>query len=380
MDMVARPDRTVGPSVNAVEAVKPDYSGPNVTNVVPALLGIRPVDWMPGPVAGADVVVLLVLDGLGWQACTAHADVVPELAALHGGPITTVVPSTTPAALTSITTGLPPARHGVTGFRMRVDGSVLNAIRWQRENNKRPPEPTAVQRNPVFAGRPVPVVTKAEFRTSGLSGAHLRDTEFHGWQTPSVLVEHVRALVAGGASFVYAYYPGVDEIAHAYGLHAPYYAAELAAADALVGALLDALPARAALLVTADHGQVHLGAESWIGLGALDGMVETYAGDARFRYLHARDGAVADLADAATQAVGKHAWVFTRERLLDEGWMGPDAAGAARGRIGDVVLAARDAVGFVDPTFTRETGLRSGHGSITAAEMEVPLLAARGRG
>ena len=359
--------------------MKPDYSGPNVTNVVPALLGVRPVDWLPAPVTDADAVVLLVLDGLGWEARTIHTAVLPELAALQGGPITTVVPSTTPAALTSITTGLPPARHGVTGFRMRVDGAVLNAIRWQRENNKRPPEPAAVQRNPVFAGRPVPVVTKSEFRTSGLTGAHLRDAEFHGWQTTAVLVEHVRALVAGGAPFVYAYYPGVDEIAHAYGLNGPYYAAELAAADRLVGALLDALPSRAALLVTADHGQVHLGAESWIGLGALDSMVDTYAGDARFRYLHARDGATADLAAAATDAVGKHAWVFTRDRLLDEGWMGPDATGPARSRIGDVVLAARDAVGFVDPAFTRETGLRSGHGSITPAEMEVPLLAARGR-
>jgi hypothetical protein len=125
---------------------------------------------------------------------------------------------------------------------------------------------------------------------------------------------------------------------------------------------------------------VHLGAESWVGLGALDRMVEVYAGDARFRYLHARHGTTADtLAGAATDAVGKHAWVLTRDQLLDEGWMGPEAYGPARSRIGDVVLAARDAVGFVDPTFTRETGLRSGHGSITAAEMEVPLLAGRGR-
>jgi hypothetical protein len=363
-----------------MEAVKPDYAGPNVTNVVPALLGIRPVDWLPAPVTDADAVVLLVLDGLGWEARATHGDALPELAALDGGPITTVVPSTTPAALTSIATGLPPARHGVTGFRMRVDGGVLNAIRWQRENNKRPPDPASVQRNPVFGGRPVPVVTKAEFRGSGLTGAHLRDTEFHGWQTAAVLVEHVRALVAGGAPFVYAYYPGVDEVAHAHGLLGAYYPAELAAADALVGALLDALPTRAALLVTADHGQVHLAAESWVGLGAVDSMIETYAGDARFRYLHARAGVGADdLAAAATDVVGKHAWVLTREQLLDEGWMGADPYGPARARIGDVVLAARDAVGFVDPTFTRETGLRSGHGSITAAEMLVPLVAGRGR-
>lgn len=362
------------------ELVKPDYSGPNVTNVVPALLGTRPVDWLPALATGARGTVLLVLDGLGWQARIQHADRLPELTALEGRTITTVVPSTTPAALTSITTGLPPARHGVTGFRIRVDHSVLNAIRWQQENGARAPEPAAVQRNPPFGGRPVPVVTKAEFRTSGLTGAHLRDADFHGWETPAVLVELVRKLVADGAPFVYAYYSGVDEVAHAHGLLEPFYGAELGAADRLVGALLDALPADRALVVTADHGQVHLDAESWIGLGALDGLVDAYAGDARFRYLHSRPGAAAELLAAAEELVGAHAWVFSRERLLDEGWLGEAPTGPARHRVGDVVLAARGPVAFVDPTFLRETGLRSGHGSVTAAEMEVPLLAGRGRG
>ncbi len=349
-------------------------------NVVPALLGRRRVDWLPAPVAGASSVVLLVLDGLGWEAIAAHAGVMPELDALVGSAITTVVPSTTPVALTSIATGLPPSRHGITGFRFRVDGTVLNAIRWQQADGKRPPDPEAFQRQEVFGGRAVPVITKQEFRGSGLTGAHLRGTDFMGWQTPAILVEHVRAQVASGAPFVYAYYPGVDEVAHAYGLDGPHYPAELAAVDRLVGAVLDALPAHAALLVTADHGQVNLGAESWVTLDALDSMVAVYAGDARFRYLHARSGAAAELHAAAEALVGDDAWVFTRERLCDEGWIGPDPSGPARGRIGDVVLAAKRPVGFVDPTFPRETGLRSAHGSLTAAEMEVPLVAGRGRG
>ena len=264
-------------------------------NVVPALLGRRRVDWLPASIAGASSVVLLVLDGLGWEAIAAHSGVMPELGALVGSAITSVVPSTTPVALTSIATGLPPSRHGITGFRFRVDGTVLNAIRWQQADGKRPPDPEAFQRHEVFCGRSVPVVTKQEFRGSGLTGAHLRGTEFHGWQTPAILVEHVRAQVASGVPFVYAYYPGVDEVAHAYGLDGPHYPAELAAVDRLVGAVLDALPAHAALLVTADHGQVNLGAESWVALDELDSMVAVYAGDARFRYLHARSGAAAEL-------------------------------------------------------------------------------------
>jgi len=235
----------------------------------------------------------------------------------------------------------------------------------------------------VFCGQSVPVVTKAMFRTTGFTAAHMRGTDFHGWQTTSVLVEEVRALVAGGAPFVYAYYPGVDEVAHAHGLETAFYPAELRAADRLVGDLLDALPDDAALVVTADHGQVQVGPDGWRTLAPLHDLVETYAGDGRFRYLHAKPGRAAELYAAAEELHGAtgggDAWVFRREQLLDEGWLGPDPVPAVYRRVGDVILAARGPVGFVDPTLPTEANLMGAHGSITAAEVEVPLLASRGR-
>jgi Type I phosphodiesterase / nucleotide pyrophosphatase len=365
-----------------MEALKPDYSGPNVTGVVPALLGVRPVDWMPTPVSGARATVLLVVDGLGWQALQRFSERLPELGAFAGRPITTVVPSTTPAALTSITTGLPPSRHGITGFRLRHERGVLNAIRWQLADGGRPPEPGHVQKERAFCGRVVPVVTKAMFRTTGFTAAHMRGTDFHGWQTTSVLVEEVRELIGGGAPFVYAYYSGVDEVAHAHGLDTAFYPAELAAADRLVGDLLDALPDDAALVVTADHGQAQVGPDGWRSLAPVHDLVETYAGDGRFRYLHAKPGRAAALHAAVTDLHGGddgEAWVFRRDQLLDEGWLGPDPVPAVYRRVGDVVLAARGPVGFVDPTLPHEAQLIGAHGSITRAEVEIPLVAARGR-
>ena len=334
-----------------MEPLKPDYSGPNVMNVVPAVLGLRPVEWLPEPVAGARAVVLLVLDGLGWEARTRHAALLPELSALDGRAITTVIPSTTPAALTSITTGLPPGRHGITGFRIRVDHSVLNAIRWQQENGKRPPEPADMQRHAPFADRQVAVVTKSEFRRSGFTGVHLRGADFHGWPTTAVLVEHVRALVAGGEPFVYAYYPGVDEVAHAFGIEGRFYAAELAAADRLVGAVRDVLPEDTALLVTADHGQVNLGQESWIGLGALDSMIDAVRGRRALplspRARRRREGPPR----RSRRSGGRSRVGLLARPAVRRGLARPGSRRAARRRVGDVVLAARDAVGFVDPTF-----------------------------
>jgi predicted AlkP superfamily pyrophosphatase or phosphodiesterase len=330
-------------------------------------------------VIGASSVVVLLLDGLGWDALRDRPAALPRLASLAGGPITTVVPSTTASALTSLSTGLAPSQHGVVGFRMRIEGGVLNVLRWRRDDGRHAPDPFSVQRHAVFAGRPVPVVTKAEFSTTGFTEAHLRGVRFVGWREVSTLVEHTRRLVEDGERFVYAYYPGVDSVAHQYGLHDGYYEAELRFADELVEALLDALPERCALVVTSDHGQVHFGPEGWVELHDVAPLVDAYAGDGRFRYLYARRGAVNELCAQARREYGDQAWVWSREQLLDEGWLGPGpVSGSIRRRIGDVVLAARERVAFVDPTFPGETGLLAGHGSVTPDEMLVPFVAGRG--
>ena len=248
---------------------------------------------MPPVARDARAAVLLVLDGLGWELLEAHRQRLPTLTAMEGGAISTVAPSTTACALTSITTGLAPSSHGIVGFRMRTDGVVLNVLRWSVAPGRTAPEPFSVQRQSAFRGRPVPVVTKSEFRRTGFTEAHLQGAPFHGWTTISVLVEHCRRLVGAGERLVYAYYPGVDTVAHEYGLGAPgddrsYLAGELAFADELVGRLLDALPDDVALVVTADHGQVDV--EEWLSLDAVAGGTSAIAGEGRFRYLYAQRG------------------------------------------------------------------------------------------
>lgn len=358
--------------------IRPDHGGRCVDGIVPALVGRRDPAWLPEPTQGAASVVLLVLDGLGWELLGRHGDELPELAALTGGPITTVAPSTTATALTSITTGLPPGQHGLLGYRVRVDGRILNVLRWTVDDG-RAPDPTIVQRHPPFLGRTVPVVTRGEFRTSGFTAAHLRDVPFAGWSTPMMLVERTRELVEAGNPLVYAYYPGVDTVAHEFGLAGPHLPAELRFADELVGRLRDALPPEATLLVTADHGEVHVG-DGWVDLTPLDPLVRTWMGEGRFRWLVGARGADAELAAAATSEFGHLAWVMTREQLVDEGWFGPGGMPLTnRRRLGDVALLPYAPVGFVDPTMPRERNLVGAHGSLTAAEMLVPLVAGRGR-
>jgi hypothetical protein len=358
--------------------VTPALGGASIAGIVPALLGAADAAWLPAAVRDADQVVLLVLDGLGWAAVEEHRDLLPALRAMEGGPITTVVPATTATALTSITTGLAPAQHGIVGYRMLVGRDVLNVLRWSVHGGARAPDPFDVQRHTAFLGRPVPVVTRAEFRTTGFTHAHLRGAHFVGWHTTAALVEHCARCIGSGERLVYAYYPGVDTIAHEFGLHDSVYARELHDTDRLVGELRDALPASAALLVTSDHGQVHLERSSWIEIREIVERCDALAGDGRFRYCYAKRGRAREVLDIARETVGEHAWVWSRAELLESGFLGNGATGTIPGRIGDVVLAARGECAFVDPALPNEVQLRSGHGSLTADEMLVPLLAARG--
>ncbi len=370
------------------EPVLADYAGACVSNLVPALFGLTGGSWLPAPVVDARVVVLLVIDGLGANAIEQFADCVPTLASMAppetgDASITTVLPATTSAALTSITTGTAPGRHGIVGYRTLVDERVLNVLRWQYEGEKsRGPVPHEVQRQPAFRGRPIPVTTKSDFKTTGFTLAHLGGLPFHGWKTPSVLIEHCRNLaLQPDASLIYAYYPGVDEVAHEFGLLDGYYKAELRHADAIVARLLSVLPSDVALLVTADHGQTHIEPDDWIDTLGLAPMLRAQSGDARFRHLHARAGAAKDLLAECEARFGDIAWVRSRKALLADGWLGPSGPGLspAGSRIGDVILMPFEPVGFIDPALPKERGLRSAHGAPTPAEMRVPLRAARGQ-
>lgn len=359
----------------------PAFGGPCLTGVVPGLLGhlygsSGPPEWLPEPVAGAAQIVLLVLDGLGSEQLGDRQALAPTLSSGVGGIITSVAPSTTACALTSLVTGRPPAEHGVVGYRVAYEGNILNVLQWTVDGldaRTRVPAPV-FQPCPLFPGSPGPVavVTRSDYGTTGFSAAHLGNADLHAWHTPAGLVTSVRALVEGGTRFIYAYYEGIDRVAHARGLGS-HYDDELRYVDRLVGDVLDVLPPGAVLVVTADHGQVDVGDIEVLGGDVMDG-VTLISGEGRFRWLHARPGATESVADAARDAFGDVAWVRTKEQIIEEGWLGGVPSAAVSSRLGDVLLAPFTATAFLDPADTGELRLMARHGSLTSQEMLVPLL------
>ncbi len=359
------------------EPTLPTYDGACISNLVPALLhpGDAAPAWLPEAAHDAERVVLLVVDGLGWNQLQPRSGLTPALTALDGGPITTVAPSTTATALTSITTGLPPGEHGVVGYRIAVHGEVLNILRWNTSagDARESIPPTKLQTHACFGGQRPPAVTRAEFATSGFTGAHLEGARFSGYRTMGTLVAEIVRLARAGEPFVYAYYEGLDKVSHEYGL-GPAYDEELVWIDHLIARLLEQLPAGTVLVVTADHGQVEVGDHVLALPSDVQSHVQIQSGEGRFRWLHARSGRATALLDAATELLGDDAWVRSRSAAIAEGWYGPVVTDAAAGRLGDVLLAAKGHVAFDDPADTGPYVLVGRHGSLTADEMLVPLL------
>ena len=364
----------------ADEPLLPAYTGPCVSNVA-AMVQQPPVevpDWVPRPLAEAEgSTVLLTVDGLGWRQLEARASLAPTLCTvLEGGAVTTVAPSTTSTALTSIASGVAPGEHGVIGYRMAIDGRVLNVLRWSTPDGDARDllPPTEFQWHEPFGGQRPPVVTKAEFESSGFTDAHLGGTRFVGYRTLATLVTEVDRLVRAGEPFVYTYYEGVDKVAHEYGLGA-HYDQELRWVDHLVSELLSVLPRGTCLALTADHGQVEVG-DNVVELDrGIRDHLSMQSGEGRFRWLHARPGRSRQLLEAA-QAHADTGWILSRDQMIEEGWFGARVHDAARSRLGDVALVAREAVAYIDPHDSGPYMLIGRHGSMTEAEMLVPFLAA----
>lgn len=371
------PDGRGRPRLTRVDVpLLPDHRGACVVNVVPALLERRgPVTGiLPPEVLDAPRRVLLVVDGLGERQLTARPHVAPVLTAMAGAQLTTVAPSTTAAALTAIVTAAPPGSHGLIGYRMhQPGGGIMSPIRWTLDgvDAREAVVPEETQVVEPFLGTSPAVVNKLLFRDSGFTRAQLRGARIAWYATPAVIPVLAGEALRAGEPFVYAYWDGIDNVAHIHG-HGAEYDAELAFVDRLVAGILDAAPAGTAVVVTADHGHVATAGHEVEIAEDVRAMCTSLSGEARFAWLHCPADRAADVLAAARAAHGDRAWVVPVERVLDEGWLGPEVIPAARARLGEVALVARGNTALTDPGY-RGSALVSRHGSLTHEEMLVPL-------
>lgn len=367
--------------IEDVHLVRPSYEGRSISQIVgnagAAIAGRQNDLELPA----ASRYVLMLVDGLGRDLLVEHADCAPYLSSLLNGYVTCGVPSTTVTSLTSLGTGLPPGKHGVVGYTSRIPGTrrVLNALKWNDHVDplEWQPYPTAMAAL-ADDGVAVTVVNHARFEGTGLTVCSQRGVPYRGvdsvWERLEAAVDAVQA---GERSFVYTYESTLDHIGHEYGCESREWRDRLRVVDSEIRQLREALPADTGLIVTADHGMLDLPAAGRFDVHDVPELLDDVvlmAGEARFRHLYVRGSDAEKVAEQWQAYCGDRAFVTTRDDAERAGWFGP-IDDEVRPRIGDVLVASAGTFGvFSSRWFGVEMGMTGFHGSLTPAEMTVPLL------
>lgn len=375
-------------STSASQMVVPDYQSSSLCNLTPAIgahLGVPGYRDDPLRLPNSDRYVLLLIDGLGFHLVRRAVREAPYLASLLGDAtaITSGIPSTTVTSLASLGTGLNPGQHGLVGYTSRVPatGEILNALLWDSVESAR-----GYQAKPTFfehardAGVAVSTVAMKRFEGSGLTEAALRGAEFVPFadenQEQCRIELIVEAAQRGERSLVYAYERELDHCGHVDGCESAKWLSHLRRIDAMCERLRAAMPDDVRLIITGDHGMVDVPAERRLVAEddpQLMAGVSALAGEGRFRQIYVDHDRPERVAGRWQDRLGDRAWVQTRDDAIDAGWFGV-VDDDLRERYGHVLVAMRDDYAVMTRQFPREVDLVGMHGSLTPAEMLIPLF------
>ncbi|MFT5196630.1 MAG: hypothetical protein ACI85U_003666 [Candidatus Promineifilaceae bacterium] len=401
--------------------VYPEYGsgqshGTTIANIAPTMAALldRPFVGLPplpeacyrplqaaGPV---ERVVFILLDAMGQNLIDDHPQI-QEMGkrAVVKETITSVFPSTTVNALSSIWTGHAPGQHGLVGLRLLdPDFNSVNMminlhplyLRQRDAMVQAGFEPEKYLAAPgiaeQFAAAGVPTIDMKgrEIIDSALSRMHGRGVEEKigvisfpemMWQIKDQLEKRSGPLVT------IAYWPNIDTLSHIHGPDHPAVKLEMLSCwREIQQTLLDGLSPAArkgtVVLLAADHGQVRLSREKHIRLTDFpeihQRLIINGAGGNRIPYWYIQQGEAEAVAELVKSQLGDRVKAMTRQEMMESGWYGePPFMDMFSKRIGDLNLLMEDGGLMIDPSDANvDKFLRAGsHGGLSPDEMQVPF-------
>ncbi|MHB2017736.1 MAG: alkaline phosphatase family protein [Candidatus Xenobia bacterium] len=392
-------------------SILPDYEEGGIVAVPRRALKAFGVDAgpaLPLPSAlldGVRSVVLVVVDGLGWhylQRRLEQDDLPGFREAIQRGvltSLTSVLPSTTTAALTTFSTGVTPQQHGILGYRLllREVGMVSNMIAFSPAIGSRE-YPTHhldcssfVPVESVYQRLKASSVSSTVHIWKHYQGSALSKMLYRGADIKAYVANHdsvpllCQSLLARKRRphYYHLYYDEMDVVQHQYGPESPIVAACLDGFDhALSRHLLRLSAPDTLVMVTADHGHVHTTSKHSYNLREHPDLMQMLmappCGDARLPYLYVRPDTLEAAEALLKERFGETTAVLRGETLLREGWFGSGAMHAeARSRVGHLVLVPQAPWKFTYPSGPDDRDSLGRHGGLDEDEMRVPLLAFR---
>jgi len=364
----------------------PGAGDPCITDIIPAALAaIDPS--LPGACqqaasslgveAGARQVLLILVDGFGYELMMDHMGHTPTLRRLRSDirSIHTIVPSTTSAAITAFGTGARPGATNMVGFSVAYGSGVMNLLAMEGG-----PAPTEWQPVPTFFERLAAdgvgsaVVSPARFAGSGLTGAALRGARHVPADTLEQRVNAALRELRAGTPVVYLYWSEIDHCGHSHGVASDAWIGQIEQFDAGLSMLLRGLPRGVRAVLTADHGMINVDPAAIVDVAstpALRDGVRIVAGETRAAHVHAQEGRAEEVAARWRETLGESTWVLTRDQM--PALIGPGDGAAT---IGDLLVLSRGRAGVVDSRTQSASAIAMPgiHGSVTPTEMRIPVI------
>lgn len=426
MDLQAQIEQLSAHRLNGLDlgpgALYPQYDGRSLANLPASVCRLLGVPEFGAPALAADVldpllsggpyrhVVLVVVDGLGITlldklraAARARRLNDPWTALLNRATqaaLTSIVPSTTASALTTLWTGQPPAAHAVTGYEiwLKEYGVIINAITHTPINFAG--DPSGMRRagmlsetflrvptlGPHLAAHGVqPLAYHVHAIThSSLSTMLLPEVSSVGFRTLSELWVTLRANLraAAGRTYSYAYIGEIDELSHRFGPEDERVLLEVLQLgrqlELFLKMLRDPALAGTLVLVVADHGHISTPLDARYDLirhpRLLDCLVMRPSGENRLPFLYLRPGREDEARRYILETWPGKYHIYPTAQLLEAGLFGPGKPNPlALERMGDWTIVPQD--GAYWWWGAKENHLLGRHGGVSRAEMLVPLLA-----
>jgi hypothetical protein len=357
--------------------------------------------------------VLLVVDGFGFNQFLKHHKQNRFLTNLTSkgevSPLTSVYPSQTTNALTTLNTGLTPQEHGLFEYFIYLkEVGVVNALRFERIGSKRQRKLTEEGFSPslMFGGKSIHRTLKEEgiqtfthMHISNASNACSKlifedSTIVPALKTSDLIVnlrKNLEKTCSGGYFFVHI--DSLDTISHQYGPQSDQYAVELSTITHLLQKeLAEKINPTAAketlLLVTADHGAINTNPDKTTYLNRSQKPLTNRkcgkdrkrilpTGSPRDIFLHIKDEKLCETKEALTQQIGGKAQVLETQEAIKNGLFGVGKASREFvERAGNLLILpyAKETIWFTNPEGRKITFLGQ-HGGLNPEEMLVPFAA-----
>lgn len=385
----------------------PDYHGGSIVNLMRSIegaLNARPcadaaaypqLRALPAPaLAGARNIVLLVIDGLGYEYLTGPG----AGGALHRhlkARLTSVFPPTTATAVSTFLTGVGPQQHALTGWHtwLRELGCIAATLRFRARHGGEPLSKAGIPARSLYTAEPVfdrlaarcHVVSPDKIIDSDYNVAHCGTAARRPYKEMPELFAALGEIVRSGKErkFIHAYTYDFDAAAHTFGSASPELQRTFRQIDAAFARFLDEAAGSDTLVVgVADHGFIDSPKASCIELADHPQLAATLmlplCGERRVAYCYVQPGQQATFERYAQTRLAHCAGLYRSSDLIAQGWFGLGAPHPRLAeRVGHYTLLMKDNYTIKDWIPGEARYLTVGvHGGVSAAEMHVPLILA----